>query len=242
MTTNGNDIVRTAASRQVIPVKCLENGITYKSAGEAGRILGLHAPNITHCCKGTRPSVKGMHFEYAKQKRHAEPTTETDSHIITIQNEAKLDVLGHRINRKCVSVTVKELNRSFDSVMETAAALGISPHAVSRALGDRGRTVAGFHVYRTSESKENMEEQQEYNRTILAEYEELKKEMEPYFKWKKEQELARKEEEERKQKLAKLHEKLERRQRIRNRKAEELMRAEERCAETEMEIAELEGR
>lgn len=241
MTTNGNDIVKTAISRRGIPVKCLETGATYKNAYQAAKAFNANASNVSKCCQGKRKSINGMHFEYTNDALTTEPATETDSHIITIQNEARLDVLGHRINRNCKSVTVKELNKSFDSLTETAEALGVSVHAVSSALCGRTGTVAGYHVYLTSEAKEHMEEQQDYNRAMLAAYEELKKEMEPYLKWKKEQELARKEEEERKQKLEKLEEKLARRKRIVDRKESEWQQAVVRYMETEKEIKELKG-
>lgn len=45
-------------------VKCLETNVTYDSAKEAQKILGINSMYITKCCNGILKSTNGMHFCY----------------------------------------------------------------------------------------------------------------------------------------------------------------------------------
>lgn len=47
-------------------VICLETGIIYKSAREAGRKLNLQGSHISSCCTGNRNTVGGLHFQHYK--------------------------------------------------------------------------------------------------------------------------------------------------------------------------------
>lgn len=47
------------------PVWCMENNITYASAREAARNLGVCPSNIINCCNGKQHTCKGLHFMYA---------------------------------------------------------------------------------------------------------------------------------------------------------------------------------
>lgn len=46
------------------PVRCLNNGKTYRSASEAARQLGLNDSSVAHVCRGEWHHTKGMRFEY----------------------------------------------------------------------------------------------------------------------------------------------------------------------------------
>jgi hypothetical protein len=46
------------------PVWCKENNITYASAREAARNLGVCPSNIINCCNGKQHTCKGLHFMY----------------------------------------------------------------------------------------------------------------------------------------------------------------------------------
>lgn len=47
-------------------VRCVETGVVYNSAAEAGRQLGLNCMHIAGCCRGDygRHQVKGTHWEW----------------------------------------------------------------------------------------------------------------------------------------------------------------------------------
>lgn len=137
-------------------VKCLETGATYESARAAAQAMNCSQQLVSHCCVGRTKTCKGFHLEYVHH------------HPITIHNKAVIEAGGHRINGNCKSVTVLELNMTFDSVLETAEYLGVSINAVSSALCGRAKTVHGYHVYFTKEANEHMEAQQTYNREMIA--------------------------------------------------------------------------
>ena len=46
------------------PVWCMENSITYSSAREAARNLGVCPSNIINCCNGKQHTCKGLRFMY----------------------------------------------------------------------------------------------------------------------------------------------------------------------------------
>lgn len=48
-------------------VLCLNNGILYDSAKEAGLALNIHPSSITRCCKGVYKQVKGYRFKYGDE-------------------------------------------------------------------------------------------------------------------------------------------------------------------------------
>ena len=48
------------------PVLCVETGIVYPSAREAGRCTGANNSHIIECCKGKKyKTTKGFHWQYA---------------------------------------------------------------------------------------------------------------------------------------------------------------------------------
>ena len=49
-----------------IRVMCVETGIIYKSAMEAGRQTGISQGNISSACRGERGKAGGYHWEYLK--------------------------------------------------------------------------------------------------------------------------------------------------------------------------------
>lgn len=84
---------------------------------------------------------------------------------IKIHDKAYVQGLGHRVNRNCRGVGVRELNMTFDSVTETAERLGVTVPSVCYALRDPlRRTVAGVHVYYVKELTEHFDEVLEFNR------------------------------------------------------------------------------
>ena len=46
-------------------VRCVETGVVYKSATEAGKLLGIQRTNITAVCRGKQKSAGSYHWEYA---------------------------------------------------------------------------------------------------------------------------------------------------------------------------------
>ena len=65
---NNTHGTRTKRSIQKISkrVKCVETGIIYNSANDAGRKTGLSQPNITRCCQKKKgfDTCGGYHWEY----------------------------------------------------------------------------------------------------------------------------------------------------------------------------------
>lgn len=60
----GTGLKRRIAT-QYKPVTCVELGITYPSAIEAGKQLNIGHRHICSCCKGSRKTTGGYHWEYA---------------------------------------------------------------------------------------------------------------------------------------------------------------------------------
>lgn len=48
------------------PVKCLETGVVYSAAAEAERLTGAQRDNIAACCRGSRKTAGGLHWEYVE--------------------------------------------------------------------------------------------------------------------------------------------------------------------------------
>ena len=142
-------------------VKCLETGNIYNSTVEAAAHIGCHNTAVSQCCTGKIKTCKGLHLEYVKH------------HPIIIHNKAEIEAAGNNTHKNCKSVTIRELNVTCDSVNEVAELLGVSGSSVSYALGDKNRTVHGYHVYFTKEAPEHMEDQQAYNRSMIARIPEL---------------------------------------------------------------------
>lgn len=83
---------------------------------------------------------------------------------IKIHDKAYVQGLGHRVNRNCKAVGVRELNRVFDSVQEAAEYLGAHPVNVSLAANGKQKTTRGYHVYFVKEVTEHFDEVLEFNR------------------------------------------------------------------------------
>lgn len=122
---------------------------------------------------------------------------------IKIHDKAYVNGLGHCVSRNRKEVGVRELNMIFDSVTETANALGVAPCTVSAALNGYQATVAGYHVYFVREVTKHFDSVLEFNRNEsekkdkqLAEMEkenaELRKEAALWRAYVAEQEAARK--------------------------------------------------
>lgn len=62
-------VVRTYTNKAVThpqqrPIKCVETGIVYNNAGEAGRAMGIDRGNIHKQVNGKIKSAGGYRFEY----------------------------------------------------------------------------------------------------------------------------------------------------------------------------------
>lgn len=49
------------------PVLCVETGIAYPSATEAGKQIGINHRHICTCCKGKRHTTGGYHWKYVEK-------------------------------------------------------------------------------------------------------------------------------------------------------------------------------
>lgn len=49
------------------PVLCVETGIIYYGAREAGRQTGIERVCISNCCRGTQKTAGGFHWRYANE-------------------------------------------------------------------------------------------------------------------------------------------------------------------------------
>lgn len=220
------------------PVKCVETGVRFNTIREAAEHFNCNPANIRSCCKGERNVCAGMHWQYVDDNNG---NVDTVSHPVVIHNKATIEAIGHRTHKNCKSVTVRELNRSFDSVTELAEHLGVRPNTISSVLGNKSKTVHGYHVYLTKEVNEHMEEQQAYNRNAISKLPELERKAALWDAYEAEQNAIRKANEMREQAIAKARAKVERRTRIVNNADEKLQLAVRRLMEAESELAELEG-
>lgn len=62
----GREKTATAKSKKVL---CIESNQVYKSASEAGRILGLSSCKICACCRGEQQTSGGFHWKYISDEK-----------------------------------------------------------------------------------------------------------------------------------------------------------------------------
>lgn len=66
--TQHKNALKQAERTTHVKVKCINNGITYRSCSEAARDLGLTATRVNQCARGKRRSAKGFKFEVVNGK------------------------------------------------------------------------------------------------------------------------------------------------------------------------------
>lgn len=170
---------------------------------------------------------------------------------MTINGSANMtmnDSLGHKVDKRCKKIWCVTEAKLYNSVMEFAEAHKLNPYSVYCAINKKRTTCNGLKItYEEDVAKtqnimaDDISEKNAEIAKLKAEMEALKADAELGRKVRLEQEAARKAEEERQNAIAKAKAKLERRQRVHDRKANELMIAVARLEEAQHELEELEA-
>lgn len=113
------ETIRKMQLAQGKKVTCLESGITYLSATEAGRILKINSANISQCCLGSRNSTNNLHWVY--EECYNKMTLDEIYEIINFK----------RSNPSCKKVLCIETNEIFRSITDAAKFVGVTRKALS---------------------------------------------------------------------------------------------------------------
>ena len=113
-------------------VVCLETGISYESAGVAGRALGIHISTISRAIRCPNYTAKGYHW-------------------VLLEDYKKETFINKYYNKEPIRARVKpvichETGAIYDSITAAAAALNLKNHSIiSVALNNPNRTAGGYH-------------------------------------------------------------------------------------------------
>lgn len=158
---------------------------------------------------------------------------------IIINNEATIKGNGtHGVcnNKPVICIDTGDV---FVSVMDAAEHNGVSVTTMSNTCNGRQRTCKGKRFCFVSRAEENLDMMTDHIRSMSSERADLERKAALWDAYQKEQEEARKAEEERNAAIAKAEAKLECRKRIAATAEEKYMLALKRLAETERELADL---
>lgn len=182
---------------------------------------------------------------------------------INISREANLTSNGTHEHWNCRPVIIPELHMVFNSRLDVVEKLGVARQTVIDTLKGRRNTcpiwendengnrrkVGYCHLYEASDYESAMEMIMECGRKdseelskANARLDELERKAALWDAYQAEQEAARKAEEELQAAIAKAKVKRERREHIRNNAYQKYLMAEERLAEAERELAELQNK
>jgi hypothetical protein len=124
--------IRAAASLKRHAVRCVETKVQYPSISEAGRQLGIDSAAISGCVRGTRKTAQGYHWEYVNPSSVVRPPVyrRTPEQIAKMSASKK----GRPFPKKRKPVTCVETGQVFVSLRAAAAAVGVGPSKICRAL------------------------------------------------------------------------------------------------------------
>lgn len=104
-------------------VVCVETGIIYESIKEAGNMNNIKGHgHISACCAGNRKTCAGYHWCFEED-----------------YNEEKVkELLTPKINKHCIAVLCIETNKKYNSMLDAASDIGISPTRITEYLKGKG--------------------------------------------------------------------------------------------------------
>ena len=176
---------------------------------------------------------------------------------MNVRQELTLTSFGNHFNGNCKKILAVELNKVFNSLVDTAEFFGVEPQYIWQVLNEEGnhrigwwerdengnrlRRICMVRLTYLAHFEGSLDAMMEYNREsavklhkaneknakLQAENEQLMKEMSEFRAWKAEKEAKRKAEEKRAKAIASANAKVERKQRIFDRLMDELLEAEE---------------
>lgn len=156
---------------------------------------------------------------------------------IVIKDRATVQSIGEHTNRNCEPVVCLTENKIFNSVVDTASYYDVSESQISKMCNGKAKTCHKMKFCFLRDIDQHLDEIMENNRRNT----ENERKAALWDAYQKEQEAARKAEEERQQAIAKAKAKIERREQIRRNAYQKYLMAEGRLAEAERELKDLEG-
>lgn len=161
---------------------------------------------------------------------------------ITINKQAIFNANGIHTNGNNKPVINLDTGDKYASATDAAEALGCSVYNVSACCHGKLRTCKGFHLSYVSHASQNVDALAERIKTLTTQQSELERKAALWDAQEAEREAIRKAEEEYANALAKAEEKVERRQRIYDRKMDDVRRSFSRLEEAKQEVAELKAK
>lgn len=164
----------------------------------------------------------------------------TSTNII-INERATIQSIGEHTNGNCEPVVCLTEDKIFNSVTDTANHYDASISQISAVCNKKAKTCHKMRFCFLRDIDQHLDEIMENNRRNTEKISDLERKAALWDAYQKEQEEARKAEEERQQAIAKVKAKIERRERIRHNAYQKYLMAEGRLAEAERELKDLEG-
>lgn len=154
-------------------------------------------------------------------------------------NMTMRDPMIAKSDKRCKVVWCTDNGNRWNSATECAKEMGVSITAIHNTLNGKYNTCKGLHFSYAENVTETQSKMAQRINTMTSNLSELERKAALWDAYQKEQEVARKAEEERQQAIVKAKAKLERRERICGNAYNAYLLAEKRRAEAERELAEL---
>jgi group I intron endonuclease len=119
-----------------IPVKCLNNGIVYKSMTEASKQLGIKNKSISKVCNGLRNHTHGYRFEFVDEKLKAKALKNKQKRIVKRNSSIKKQKI------KVICVDTQEI---FESINDAAEKYNTTNAMISSVCYKKVDSYKGMH-------------------------------------------------------------------------------------------------
>lgn len=161
---------------------------------------------------------------------------------IIINQQATFNANGYHTRRAHKPVINLDTGDKYASATDAAEALGCTVYNVSACCIGKTRTCKGFHLAYVAHASQNVDALAERIKTLTTQQTELERKAALWEAHEAEREAIRKAEEEYANALAKAEAKVERRQRIYDRKMDDVRHSFVRLEEAKRELAELKAK
>ena len=112
------------------PVVCLETGIEYISASEAGRILNLNNVLISRCCRGLIHTVNGLHWRFKKD-------------FLNLTKEAINDIIF--LEKQSQPVVCLETGKIYSMIKEASEDMNVCANSIINCCKGRQKDSSHLH-------------------------------------------------------------------------------------------------
>lgn len=108
-------------------VYCIETGEVFETVLLAAKSIGVSPSFMANACRGSRPTVKGLHFTYLDKNNNP------------IMDKVRF-IKPHGTKVKCI-----ELDLTFNSVAEAARYIGRTDMTIFQCLKGKASRAGGYH-------------------------------------------------------------------------------------------------